>query len=237
MTKISIITVCYNCENDVKITLDSIKKQTFKDYELIIVDGNSSDKTLNNIKKYKNKIKNMKIISESDNGVYDAMNKGIKKSTGDFIIFLNMKDYFIDKKILENISLHLKDNNTIYYGNVISESINNKNRKKINKLFFLMGNMINHQTIFAPKNSLKNNPFDLNYKICADKNWLINCFFNGYNFKFINIDTSYYDGTGISSNHLLAQKETIDIIRKYYPKYQTLLPIFKYKIKNILFKN
>lgn len=237
MTKLSIITVCYNCENDVKITLDSIKKQTYKDYELLIIDGNSTDNTLSNIKKYKNKIKNMKIISEPDNGVYDAMNKGIKKSTGNFIIFLNMKDYFVNENVLKNISLYLKDNNTIYYGNVISESINNKNRKKINKLFFLMGNMINHQTIFAPKNSLKNNLFDLDYKICADKDWLIKCFFKGYKFKFININTSYYDGTGISSNHKLAQKETVDIIKKYYPKYLIILPIFKYKIKNILFKN
>ena len=101
MAKISIITICYNSEKTISKTLKSLKSQTFKDFEHIVIDGGSIDKTISIIKK--ENISN-KIISEKDKGIYDAFNKGIKNSTGEIIGFLNADDVFNDDNSLEKIA-------------------------------------------------------------------------------------------------------------------------------------
>ena len=98
--KISIITVCFNSENTIFDTLESVQSQNYENIEHIIVDGKSTDNTLNIIKKFKHV---SKIISEKDNGIYDAMNKGIKISNGDIIGFLNSDDTFFDEYSLNTI--------------------------------------------------------------------------------------------------------------------------------------
>ena len=100
--KISIIIVSLNTKVDFLKTLKSIKKQTYKNYEIVIVDGVSNDGTIKEIKKLKKK--NIKYIIEKDKGIYDAMNKGIKISKGKWLIFMNSGDNFINKNILKKIS-------------------------------------------------------------------------------------------------------------------------------------
>ena len=95
--KISIITVVKNNEKFIEKNILSVINQTYKNYEHIIVDGNSSDGTLKIINKYRNKIS--KIISEKDDGLYDAMNKGIKNATGDIISILNSDDYYYENAL------------------------------------------------------------------------------------------------------------------------------------------
>jgi len=99
--KISIITATYNSQNFITTNLNSINNQTYKNFEHIIVDNNSQDKTLEIIK---NNGKNIKIISEKDNGIYDAFNKGIDLSKGEIISIINSDDYFADEKVLEEVS-------------------------------------------------------------------------------------------------------------------------------------
>jgi glycosyltransferase involved in cell wall biosynthesis len=99
--KITIITVCYNSEKTIKYTLDSIANQTYKNFEHLIIDNNSSDKTLSIIKKYNHK---KKIISKPDNGKYQAMNKGIKFASGDIIGFLNSDDFYAKNNILSSVA-------------------------------------------------------------------------------------------------------------------------------------
>ena len=94
----SIITITFNASAVIEPTLRSIKSQTFLDYEYIVVDGASNDDTLAKVKN--SGIKNMKVISEHDNGLYDAMNKGIKKATGQYLIFLNAGDSFVNENVL-----------------------------------------------------------------------------------------------------------------------------------------
>jgi len=101
MMKISIITATYNSQNFITTNLNSINNQTYKNFEHIIVDNNSQDKTLEIIK---NNGKNIKIISEKDNGIYDAFNKGIDLSKGEIISIINSDDYFADEKVLEEVS-------------------------------------------------------------------------------------------------------------------------------------
>ena len=114
--KISIITATYNSEGFIMSNLNSVNSQTYKNYEHIIIDNESKDKTLDIIR---NNGKGVKIISEKDEGIYDAFNKGIELATGDIISILNSDDYYSDNKILENIvDIFKKKNVGIVYGNI-----------------------------------------------------------------------------------------------------------------------
>ena len=103
MPLFSIIVVSLNTKKKFLKTIKSIKKQRFRNYEVMIVDGKSIDGTINEIKKIKNK--KIKYIIEKDKGIYDAMNKGVAKSLGDWIIFLNSGDIFYNCDVLKKISL------------------------------------------------------------------------------------------------------------------------------------
>ena len=98
---ISLVTVCYNAENLLAETLQSAINQTYNNIELVIVDGNSMDNTLNVVKRFENHIGTL--ISEPDNGIYDAMNKGIKAAKGDWVYFLNAGDSLINNHILDDV--------------------------------------------------------------------------------------------------------------------------------------
>ena len=116
MGKISIITICFNSEKTIFKTLESVKKQSFNNIEHIIIDGASNDKTLEICKEYSNSIK---IISEQDNGVYDAFNKGLILATGEIIGFLNSDDVFYSEKAVEDIVNTFSNNEIdIVYGNL-----------------------------------------------------------------------------------------------------------------------
>jgi glycosyltransferase involved in cell wall biosynthesis len=100
--KISIITVCFNSAVTIEDAIKSILMQDYKDIEHIVVDGGSTDGTLEVLAKYQSRI--AKCISEPDNGIYDAMNKGLKLATGDIIGFLNSDDFYVDKTVIRRIA-------------------------------------------------------------------------------------------------------------------------------------
>jgi glycosyltransferase involved in cell wall biosynthesis len=104
---ISIITVCYNAEDSIVRTIESVLSQKYNGYEYVVIDGSSSDSTNSIIQKYKRCINT--IISEPDNGIYDAMNKGIKKAKGQYIYFLNAGDVFIHDRVLHLIGNELHE--------------------------------------------------------------------------------------------------------------------------------
>lgn len=118
--KLSIITINFNNSIGLKKTIESVVNQTYNDFEYIIIDGGSSDESINVIKGYKNSITHW--ISEPDKGVYDAMNKGIKLATGDYLLMLNSGDYLTSNNVLEKILVNgLTKNYDIIYGDVIWE--------------------------------------------------------------------------------------------------------------------
>src|SRR5690606_12581514 len=99
--KVSIITVCYNAEKFIESAIKSVINQTYSNIEYIIVDRNSKDKTLTIIENYKNQIS--QIISEPDKGIYDAMNKGVEKASGELIGILNADDFYNDENVIEKV--------------------------------------------------------------------------------------------------------------------------------------
>lgn len=112
--KISIITINYNNKNGVEKTISSVVSQTYKDIQYIIIDGASTDGSVEVIKKYHENIDYW--ISEPDRGIYNAMNKGILKATGDYVLFLNSGDYLISSDIIDDISHELDSNEDIVFG-------------------------------------------------------------------------------------------------------------------------
>jgi glycosyltransferase involved in cell wall biosynthesis len=159
----SIIIVSYNSESLITNTLKSLLNQSYKNYEIIIIDGNSKDKTIKKATNLFNKDENSYLIlKEKDNGIYDAMNKGINLSIGSFIFFLNCGDEFANKFVLENISNFIKcnPNISIFYGDIILsnkfQKIHNS-IKKPNLFSFILDRFINHQAIFSHRDNFKNN--------------------------------------------------------------------------------
>lgn len=129
--KISVITVCYNCEDTILKTIKSVNDQRYKNIEHIIIDGKSTDKTFDIAKN--NKIKNGKIISEKDTGIYNAYNKGLKFVTGDVVSFLNADDFYPDNHILQNVIACFEKNYKIVYGNI--EYFDNKKNQLSGRKF------------------------------------------------------------------------------------------------------
>jgi len=117
--KVSIVTICKNAEDSIEGTIKSVISQTYKNIEYLIIDGKSTDMTVNIINQYQERL--AYFISEEDNGVYEAMNKGILKSTGDIIFFLNSGDYFHENTIIEKVVKEFDSDPDLmfFYGDVL----------------------------------------------------------------------------------------------------------------------
>lgn len=173
--KISIITVCYNSENTIEDTIKSVVNQTYPNIEYIVIDGGSIDKTLSIINKYKEKITT--IISEKDNGIYDAINKGINLATGDIIGNLNSDDFYVDENVIADVVTKFEDEKTdtlysdLYYVDALDTNkiIRYWKSKQYKEGMFLKGWMPPHPTFFVKKEIYqKYGLFDLQFKSAAD---------------------------------------------------------------------
>ena len=217
--KISIITVCYNAEKTIEKTIKSIVSQAYKHIEYIIIDGASTDGTLNIIKRYKDNID--VLVSEKDNGIYDAMNKGINAATGDIIYLLNSDDYFFNDHIVDNIVKEFEENPELelIYGKVKFFNIPKERQFMRNyddvtfeakTMLQLIRLIIPNQCIFAKKSLF--NKIGLNntkYKSNADYDWFLRAVKNNTKMKFLNQYIAFYNYQGLSyktRNVLLAEK-------------------------------
>lgn len=214
---ISIITVCYNSEKYIKKTIESVLKQSYQNFEYIIIDGSSTDRTLEIIKKYKSKFNDkLRWISEKDDGIYDAMNKGINLAKGELIGIINSNDWY-NSKALEIIVNNYKKDIDIYYGDIYNlDRINNYiyvRRANGNKLNSIKNKMsILHPSCFVSRNWYKKFKFDEKYRIASDFKFILESFINGANFKYIHFPFSFMRSGGISSSQgILGIKEVMYI--------------------------
>ena len=176
--KVSIITVTYNNKNNLEKTINSIKSLKYDNKEFIIIDGGSNDGSLELITDYPEVIS--KWVSEEDKGIYDAMNKGIKLSAGDYLWFMNAGDEIFDKNILNEI-FKMKADADLYYGDtelVDSEGKSYGKRRlkrppeKLTWKKMINGMVVTHQSMIVNKSL---SPYYNNeYKYCADIDWTIN---------------------------------------------------------------
>ncbi|MBC2736699.1 MAG: glycosyltransferase [Desulfobacteraceae bacterium] len=192
--KISIITAGYNCANTILDTIESIKEQSYDNIEHIIVDGNSNDNTINIIKQNAQRI--YKIISEPDNGIYDAFNKGIYASTGDIVGFLNSDDIFAHRNVVKKIANTFKNTNIdAVYGDVIVFRPNQHNKifrysdsSKFTSKLLARGCMPAHPTMYCKKEVYQRiGNYKTTYKIASDFEFVIRLF-NDLSLKTIYIN-------------------------------------------------
>jgi glycosyltransferase involved in cell wall biosynthesis len=224
--KLTIVTINYNNKEGLIKTFESIKNQTWSGFEFVVIDGGSNDGSKELIES------NLQIdywVSEKDSGVYNAMNKGIRKSTGDYIIFMNSVDFFYDELVLEKIKNQLDLNIDILYGDSVFFNDNGyrkviKSPKNLTFGFFYDGGL-NHQAAFI-KRSLFSDYFFYNedYKICADWEFFIIliCIHN-VSHKYLNEVICYYDFSGISAkveNLPIYIQEREETLNKYFPAFR-----------------
>lgn len=219
--KFTVITVCYNAEMDIGRTIESIIKQTYKNYEYIVIDGKSSDKTFSIVKSYIKDFESQEIryliSSEKDNGIYNAMNKGISKAQGEWIIFMNAGDTFYDNTILSKISEIDKDEKyDVIYGDTIYKEENLYKYVKSKDLdSIIYGLPFCHQSTFTNFRLFSEKLYDEEYKICADLEFYLAAYFQKCRFKYVNMPISIFGLGGFSALHNeQLRQEIISIIKK-----------------------
>ena len=211
----SIITVCYNAESEIERTICSVLEQSDTDYEYLIVDGKSSDKTLEIVEKYGNVFQekriSMNIISEHDQGIFDAMNKGIRHAHGSFINFMNAGDSFYDRDVLKKIKEYLSNSKAdIVYGNCYRYNQYYSYLSIPGDIELLKKGMaISHQASFIKKELQEKHLFSLKYRIASDHDLFLRLYLQGYQFEYIPLVVCNFSLGGVSSSSLLdAYKET-----------------------------
>ena len=228
---ITIITVVFNGEEYLEDTILSVINQTYKNIEYIIIDGASTDFTVNIIKKYENNISYW--VSEEDKGIYDAMNKAIKLSSGEYINFMNAGDSFVSTRTLEKIAPLLNEdfvygNHKVYTENIEDGiSIDVKNYSGERNIPFC------HQSLFARKSYLLKHLFDIRYKIAADYKQYLDCLHDGATMKHIPIDIANFLDGGLS----MSSRKSL--IKEYYlitKEYGFISSSLVYIIRLIKFK-
>ena len=206
MRKLTIVTVCYNSIKCIEKCINSIIPQINEEVEYLIIDGKSSDGTVDIIKKYAEKNKNIRYISEKDNGIYNAMNKGLKLADGQWILYINSDD-FLMPNVIQEVLPSLSDNFDCIYGdnyNVLTyegeaylkKVLASQDLSQLNKCMIAC-----HQSIFLKKEIMEQlGGFNENYKIAADWDLLLRVRNNNFKFKYIPIIISKFSVGGISSN-------------------------------------
>lgn len=235
--KISIITVVFNAKDYLENTIQNIVSLDYKNIEYIIIDGASSDGTVDIIKKYEQDISYW--ISEPDNGIYDAMNKGIQKATGDWVIFMNAGDSFYSSSIIDSFIKDVKKDTQLYNGaiNFIDEenkTITNRPPHGLEKVWITIPCW--HQASFIKTSLMKKYKYSLEYKIAGDHDFYLKCYVNNKKFQFTNNTLANMIGGGLHKQQAkLAQIESIKIIANYAPNIDLVYESVFYK--NFSIKN
>ncbi len=227
----TIITVVYNDVEKIEGTIKSVISQTYENFEYIVIDGKSDDGTLDVIKKYKDRIDYW--VSEKDGGIYDAMNKGIEKSKGEYIYFLNSGDSFYDKNVLNLVSKEMEKFNGLLICGLVRKEYNGytliqkSNFKKLQKFTNPC-----HQACFIKALFLKENRFDTVFKSAADFDLFCKIQKSKQVVKDVDIIVANYDTSGFSSNKSITYGEKYKILRKHFGTYHSAV----YYFKKILFE-
>jgi len=225
----SVITINYNNREGLLRTIDSVVKQTYKDFEYIIIDGGSTDGSIDVIKEYAENIAYWG--SEHDKGIYNAMNKGISHANGDYLIFMNSGDCFHSPDVLSSFSENEED---IICGKILrGDSTKPSGHYKDSITFIdLMRDALPHQAMFIKKEIMNKYPYDEKYEVYADWKFCVEAIIIGNcTFYNSNIIVADYDLSGISANSNGRLRQDKDaILKELFPSriitdYQRMAPI------------
>lgn len=229
---ISIIIPTFNSEKKISACLNSIFNQSFRNYEVLIIDGLSEDQTLQKVTQFSSKNSNIRVVSEKDNGIYDAMNKGINLANGEWLYFMGSDDYFYNEDILLQVSkLEELNTNEVIYGNVFSTVFNGVYDGEFSYSKIENRNIC-HQGIFF-KNSVfkKTGKFSLKYPILSDWHHNIKWFYSDkISSQYVDLIIANYGDSGISTlqEDVEFQKDKNYLLFKYGFKKLTYSKLITY---------
>lgn len=211
--KITIVTVTYNCKNMIESTIESVLCQSYDNTEYLIIDGGSTDGTVDIIRRYSSSLDYF--ISEKDNGIYDAMNKGLIAATGDWIIFMNAGDFFVDKNVLKTVIDLIDESAVVVYGDVIKQYDGYYYHATPSGIEHIEEVMpVFHQAAFVRLSYHKQHLFDCSYRSSGDYSFFYNCYFvNHACFQYVPVIIACFDSRGGMSkdNHGLSMRENLRI--------------------------
>lgn len=236
MKKISVVTVTFNCKDVIEETILSVINQTYNDKEYIVVDGGSNDGTLNIISEYRQHIDIL--VSEPDNGIFDAMNKAIDYANGEYVIFINAGDRFVNRDVLLSVFSKIKSGPDLIYGDTYIQTEFGFNLSKANAIYpqnptnrelVFKSQGICHQSLFTRTELLKKIRFDINYKIGADYDTTYKVYMQGnHKLYYIGFPIAIFDDrTGGASHYKIIQmyRERFAMFG-YSPNYLDLLHMY-----------
>jgi glycosyltransferase involved in cell wall biosynthesis len=240
---ISIITVSLNSSKTIEKTILSVLNQTYKNIEYIIIDGDSTDGTIDIIKKYQDRISYWK--SEKDDGIFDAMNKGTHLAHGVYLNFMNSDDYFFNDTIIEESLPYLNGQNDIVYGNMEVRYKNFKFIKEESKPKYLWMGPVNHQSSFIKKETLDKYKYNTKNKLLADYEFFLNVYYSKGKILKIKKIIASYSSEGISGqnndqviidSHKTISKFKKNIIINLYYEFLKSKPLIKKILPGFIFK-
>ncbi len=228
--KISIVTITYNAAEVLQRTLDSVRSQTYKDMEHLIIDGASKDETVAMATSYKQQVPYDVIVrSEPDYGIYDAMNKGLRLATGDYIVFMNAGDSFHESTTLEKVADVAKEDVAILYGdtNIVDDEGRFLHKRHLNVpdrltwRSFRQGMLVCHQAFYARTDVARDIPYDLQYRHSADVDWCIRVMKEAerLGLPMVNVHAvvaDFLDGGDSTQNHRASLRERFAVMRRHY---------------------
>ena len=235
--KISIITVTYNAASVLKRTLDSVKAQSWQQIEHLIIDGASKDETISMAETYKAQCPyEVVILSEPDKGLYDAMNKGLRLATGDYLVFLNAGDTFHAADTLETVVRSAQPLPGVLYGDTAITDEQGKflhlrrlrPPKKLTWKSFRQGMLVCHQAFYALTDIAKNLPYDPRYRYSADVDWCIRVMKEAQKRQLPLVNTQailadYQEEGQTTIHHRDSLKERFDVMRRHYGLFSTVM--------------
>lgn len=258
MIKFTIVTCTYNAEAVLQRTLDSVMKQTYCNIEHLIIDGVSKDKTLTMVKAYQHKndvgesAHEILVFSEPDKGLYDAMNKGIDRATGDYLIFLNAGDVFPSEDTLEFVEGCVGEGEElpgVLYGdtdivNMDGHFLRHRRLappKRLSWRSFMWGMLVCHQSFYARADIAKGIHYNLDYRFSADVDWCIRIMRESARrhlpLRNVNaVITNYLDGGMSVQNHKASLKERFQVMRSHYGLFTTLFVHAWFAVRSVLKK-
>lgn len=194
----SIVTVSFNCRDQIEKTMKSVMQQSYAGKEYIVIDGGSTDGTAEIIKSHSENLAYW--CSEPDGGIYQGMNKGISRAKGDWIIFMNAGDTFADNQVLEHTATYAqKGKYDVIYGDILKiidgETVLKTASEPCNKqrMYFC------HQAAFARTTLMREMPFDTRFPMSADLHFFKRCYLSGHKFLHIPVTVAVYDSHGVSN--------------------------------------
>ena len=248
--KISIITVTYNAASVLQRTLDSVKGQTCQQIEHLIIDGASKDDTISMVEAYKAQCPyEVVVLSEPDKGLYDAMNKGLRLATGDYLVFLNAGDTLYAKDTLETIVSSLQTVNKqpgVIYGDTAVTDGEGKflylrrlrPPKQLSWKSFRQGMLVCHQAFYALTAIAKDIPYDLRYRYSADVDWCIKVMKEAERRDLPLVNThavvaNYLEEGQTTIHHRASLKERFNVMRRHYGLISTVFMHLWFAIRQV----